>query len=156
MAAASVASAQATKPDRPTSVIGVNAGALTDGAGPLIPTYGIQWTRLRCPPLCGDLAVGISPAGGAGMRLGVTAPLPVGTGAFFLPSAGLSGVIGPSFGNNTAATGGVFAGASIVMGINWGVAFRGDATLHWIVPLQSPVWLLEVGIAVPLWSEHDK
>ena len=147
-----LASGQEPKPaNQPSSLIGFNAGALTDGRpGPWIPTYGFQWTRLQCLPLCGDLALGVSPGGGFGMRLGATAPLAVGTNALILPSAGLSGVIGPGWGNNVAATGGLFAGVSAVVGLDWGVAPRVGATIHWIIPLQFPVYLLEAGLTIPL------
>ena len=130
-------------------------GAGSEVAYPLV-TLGLGVTRLQPDQVGLDFAIGTAPyALGFGVlpvaaRIGPSIPLTIGPDAFFIPSAGVSGILIASP-EGSGAIPGWYAGAAAVVA-HGAVGFRVGVTIH--EPFErdaQPVWLAEIGImSVPL------
>ena len=130
-------------------------GAGSEVAYPLV-TLGLGVTRLQPDHMGLDFAIGTAPYALAfgvvplAARIGPSIPLTIGPDAFFIPSAGFSGILiaSPEYGT---AIPGWYAGAATVLA-HGPVGFRVGVTIH--EPFErnaQPVWLAEIGImSVPL------
>jgi len=130
-------------------------GAGHEVAYPLV-TLGLGVTRLQPDQMGLDFAIGTAPYALAfgvvpiAARIGASIPLTLGPDAFFIPSAGFSGILIASPEDGTAIPG-WYAGAATVVA-HGPLGFRVGVTIH--EPFErdaQPVWLAEIGVMhVPL------